>query len=83
MKLRFLKNPKTGVPDLMTTLTTITVLVATLKFLLDGVTLTLKGHTLDFGHLDSMTYGMFLAPILGTHGWVETKTTKETNGNSN
>lgn len=73
MKLRYLINPKKGIQDPILTLSYIAVFAATAKFLLDGVTLTLHGQTIDFGHMDSLSYGTLLAPILGAHGYMSVK----------
>lgn len=68
MKLRYLKHPRTGRPDMMITLSTIAVVSASLKFLFDGSALVEL-----FGHCDSTTYAAFLGPILGAHGFLEVK----------
>lgn len=47
------------------------VLVACIKFLLDGVTVHLAGISFDLGHVDAMAYGALLTPVLGAHGWIE------------
>ena len=58
-------------------LVAITTMAAVIKFILDGVTLTLYGHTVNFGHMDAMTYTALLAPVLGAHAWMQTKGTKD------
>ncbi len=72
MKFPFIKQPKSGMPDVMVTLSVVAVFAAVLKFLLEGVTIVVYGHSIDFGHADSLTYGALLAPVLGAHGWVDT-----------
>lgn len=75
MKFPFLKHPKTGAPDLMTTAIVIAVLVASFKFLLDGLSINIAGHTITFGHLEALAYGSFLTPILGAHSYIDTRKT--------
>lgn len=72
MKL-FLKHPRTGLPDVMGTLTVVVVIAAALKFLLDGVSLAVHGHTITFGHVDSLTYGSLTGPVLGAHGYLNSR----------
>lgn len=59
--------------DLFTTMALIAVAAAILKFLCEGVSIEAVGHKIDFGHVDSMTYATFLAPILGVHGYLKAK----------
>lgn len=60
-------------PDPFTSVSVITVFGCLLKFLADGVTLTLYGHTLTLGHVDSATYVALLTPVLGAHGYIRVK----------
>lgn len=69
----FLKHPRTGLPDVMLTLSTVVVLAASVKFLLEGINLTIFGHMVNFGHADAMTYGTLLTPVLGAHGYTMTR----------
>lgn len=71
--MRWFKHPRTGLGDPMLTITVIAVGIAALKFLLDGASITLFGHILDFGHVDPLTYGSLLTPILGAHSWQNTR----------
>lgn len=77
MKFPFIQNPKTGKPDVMVTLTVAVTSAAVFKFLLDGVTVTLVGHTMDFGHIDAMTYGTLLSPVFAAHSYMHAKGQKE------
>lgn len=52
---------------IMEGLTILVVVVASLKFLFQGGPITV------FGAADASTYAMFLAPVLGTHGYLRTK----------
>jgi hypothetical protein len=54
-------------PTIMEGLTVLVVVVASLKFLFQGGSVTL------FGTADASVYAMFLAPVLGTHGYIRTK----------
>lgn len=74
MKFPFINDPKTGQPDELVTLTTLVTLAAVGRFLVDGVTIQVFGHTMQFGHVDPMTYLAFLSPIVGTHGYIKGKT---------
>lgn len=68
-----IKHPRTGLPDVMLTMTVVTVVTAAAKFLLDGATANILGHVINFGHVDPSAYGMFLAPVLGAHGYTMTR----------
>lgn len=68
--MKALVNPKTGKRDIFYTLTALAMLGATLKFLAEGVEVTIMGHVLNLGHADPLSYGAFLAPVLGAHGYV-------------
>lgn len=76
MPFPMLKNNK-GYTDIVRTITLLAGLAAVIKFLLDGVTLVVYGHTIDFGHMDSLSYATLLAPILGAHGYLESKSNKQ------
>ena len=69
----FLTHPRTGKEDPLMTLSVIVVLCTSVKFVLDGVTFTLYGHPISFGHPDPVAYAAFLTPVLGTHGYLNAK----------
>lgn len=54
------------------------VIAVGVKFLLDGVTLTLAGTTFDFGHVDSLAYAALLTPVLGAHSYTAVRIPPET-----
>lgn len=62
----------------LSTLTVIVTLAATFKFIVEGVVLTYNGNSINLGHVDAMVYAALLTPVLGTHGYVTAKGTKET-----
>lgn len=67
--MRFsLKHPSTGKTDAILTMTCFIVVLCGLKFLFDGVEITIFGHIISFGHADPMAYGTLLTPVLGAHG---------------
>lgn len=68
MKFPFIKHP--GNTTLMTNLLVILSVAAALKFILDGVSLVINGHTITFGHSDSMSYASLLGPAYGAHGYM-------------
>lgn len=49
------------------------VVVASVKFIFDGVSIKVFGNSFDFGHVEPLVYGTFLGPVLGAHGWIEGK----------
>lgn len=67
------KHPTTGQTDVLLSLVVFVVIICGLKFLMDGATIQIFGHMISFGHVDSMSYGTMLAPMLGAHGYVTTK----------
>ena len=73
MRFPYLKQPKSGEYDPMLTMSVLAVTAAILKFILEGVTFVFSGHKISFGHVDSLTYGALLTPILGAHGYMATK----------
>lgn len=79
--MMFIKHPTTGKPDLMVTLSTVTTMAAVIKFILDGVTISWQGYTMDFGHLDSMTYAALLTPVLGAHSYMDLNKRKSHSNN--
>lgn len=81
MKLRFLKNPKSNKPDGVLTLAFIVTIAATIKFLLDGVTVTVADHVINFGKVDALSYGSLLAPVLGAHGYLDGRFKKREESN--
>ena len=72
-----LTNPKTKRQDVIYTLTALATLAAITKFMFEGVEFTVLGQTFNLGHADPLTYGAFLAPILGAHGYTQAR---DTNG---
>ncbi len=73
MKLRFMKNPESDRPDGMLTLAFIVTIAATIRFLLDGVTVTVFDHVIAFGKVDALVYGALLTPVLGAHSFKDTR----------
>jgi len=71
---RMLTNSKTNKQDVMLTLVFYAVIVAGIKFIMEGVSFSVMGHVLNLGHTDAATYAAFLTPILGTHGFIDSKT---------
>lgn len=69
----FLKHPRTGVPDVMLTLSVLAVVAASIKFFLDGVDFSVLGHHFVAGHSDPMSYGSFLTPVLASHAYTNTR----------
>lgn len=64
-----------------TTMALIVVVTCALRFLLDGITLTLFGHSLSIGHTDPLAYGAILTPILAAHGYVRVRINRRTQNN--
>ena len=50
-----------------------TVLICGFRFLFDGVSTTLFGVKFELGHIDSLSYGAFLTPILAAHSYIQTR----------
>lgn len=73
MKIKWVINPSSNKSDPMLTMSVLVVSVAALKFLLEGVTMTVGGHAVNFGHVDAMVYGALLTPVLGVHGYLKGK----------
>ena len=65
-----LKHPTTGQIDVMITLVVFAVVICAIKFVLNDVTITTAGHTINLGHTDAFSFGSFLTPILGAHGYM-------------
>jgi hypothetical protein len=76
MSLKWVTNPSSNKPDPMLTMSVIVVTVASLKFLLEGVTVTIHGHDVSFGHVDALVYGALLTPVLGVHGYIKARASK-------
>lgn len=72
-----IKHPRTGKCDPFYTLVCVTVVVCLLKFLCEGVSITVADHIVSLGHVDSGTYGLILSTVLGAHGYLETKSDKK------
>lgn len=68
MKIPIAKHPGTDQNDYVTTTTCAVMLICAIKFFLEGISISLGGHTLSFGHGDASTYAAILTPILGAHG---------------
>lgn len=68
MKMRWLKHPRTGEIDPILSITAFVVVLCTVKFFFEGVTLEIAGHVLSLGHADSLSYGAILGPVLGAQG---------------
>lgn len=60
-------TPRTQSAGNVERLAVLVVIVASLKFLFQG------GPVTIFGTADASTYAMFLAPILGAHGYMHVK----------
>ena len=59
-----------------------TSIACVIKFLIDGVTISYAGHTMDFGHMDAMSYATLLGPLWGSHAYVAVSKIKAaSNGN--
>lgn len=69
----WIRHPKSNKPDMMVTLVVVAVLAAVFKFLTDGISVTVGSHIINFGHVDSMAYGSLLAPVLGAHGYLDSR----------
>lgn len=76
-KLIWLNHPKTGKADVLMSLAVFVVVICAIKFLFDGVVVNIFGHTFSFGHTDSFSYGTFLSPVLGAHGYLAGKNTEQ------
>lgn len=75
----FIRNSKSGRADATLTLAVYGGFAAVIRFLFDGVTLTIGGNVFAFGSVDAMAYTALLAPILAAHGYIHTTgKTKET-----
>lgn len=57
----------------MLTLVVFAVVAAVVRFFLDGVTITVVGQSITLTHQDPLAYGSLLAPILGAHGFINTR----------
>lgn len=51
-------------------LSSITVGVCALRFLFDGVAITILGQRIEIPHTDSLAYGSILTPVLAAHGYL-------------
>ena len=47
-----------------------------IKFLLEGVSITIAGQPLSLGHADPVTYGMLLGPLWGGHAYLQARVRK-------
>lgn len=57
----------------MLTLVAVAVIAAVARFLLDGVAISIAGHVFAFSKTDPLAYGSLLTPILGAHGYMNTR----------
>ena len=73
MTLPLLNHPTTGKPDILATAVAFVVVIAGLRFALDGLNINIFGHLISIGHTDSLSYGSLLSPVLGAHGYVSTR----------
>lgn len=69
--MRFLNHPVTGKPDALMTMSCVVVAICAVKFLFEGLSFAVFGHTVSLGHADAMSYGAMLGPVLGAHGATE------------
>lgn len=65
--MKIFKHTPAG--DVFMTMSMIATLSASARFLLEGLSFTFAEHSLTFSHIDATTYGAFLLPILGAHGY--------------
>lgn len=61
-------------------LSILVVVVCCFRFLMDGMEWSLFGHTITFNHIDAMTYGALLTPVLGAHGYIDSQSGKNRTG---
>lgn len=54
-------------------LSSIVVVVCSLRFLFDGATAELLGQTITFAHTDPAAYAAILTPVLGAHSYIRAK----------
>lgn len=73
-----LTHPTTGQRDVMITLVVFAVVVCAAKFFLNDVSITTGTHTVNLGHTDSFSFGSFLTPILGAHGYMNGRSSDTT-----
>lgn len=76
--MKWIVNPSSGKEDPMLTMSVLVVTVASIKFLLEGVSLTLSGQSVTFGHVEAMVYGALLTPVLGVHGYIKARVPSST-----
>lgn len=69
LRLFWVIHPNTGRKDPILSLSAFCIIVCSLKFFLDGVVIHLMGHSVAFGHVDALSYGSLLTPVLGAHGY--------------
>lgn len=77
MRMRWVINPSSNKPDPMLTMSVLVVTAASLKFLLEGVSTTVNGTAISFGHVDAAVYAALLTPVLGIHGYLKGKKTEQ------
>lgn len=58
---------------MMIKLSVMVVTVCSFRFLFDGVVITIGSNTFSLGHIDALSYGSIMTPILGVHGYIHTK----------
>ncbi len=71
MSFPLFKHHLTGKDDAMLTAVVFSITLVAIRFFVDGVTFTLFGHIINFGHVDSASYATLLSPIAGAHGLKE------------
>jgi len=63
----WLKHPRSGEPDTMLTLSTLSTLTVLVKFLLNDVVLNILGNTYKLGTVDAGVIAAILTPTLGAY----------------
>jgi hypothetical protein len=56
-----------------TSMAIIVVAVCALRFLFDGVIFSIAGHIITIPHVDPLSYGSILTPVLAAHGYLRGK----------
>lgn len=88
LKFPWLNHPRSEQKDTMLTFSAFAVLAALIKFLTNGVSITIAGYTLNCGTVDAALIGAILTPTLGAYVIRKFKdspdsTTTTTNGDTN
>jgi len=69
----FIKNPDTGKPDETATIAFMVACAVIFRFLVDGNTFVLFGHTFGFVKMDAAIYLALLGPSLSAHAYIKGK----------